>query len=151
MAKGLQWFYTKRRRFVQNLGWEEAAHRLRAEIEDALHVSANQGPMSKVTQPAERECIGNTIAHRCPSAFRREGVLMIPESVGPGYSAVDKPVWGIPFRDLGGPADWQPSPSEAVSDQRSADQVFRRSHDTEVEPGRSDLLEIFRPGKKFKD
>jgi len=73
MAKGLQWFYTKSRRFVQNLDLDEVSHCLRAEVEDALHVLANQG------------------------------------------------------------------------------QFFGASHHAEVKPGRSDLLEIFRLGKKFKD
>src|SRR5215467_835419 len=95
--------------------------------------------MGECSQKAERERIVNIVVDLC-SIRVRAGDLFIHEATR-----------RVPYRDLCGPAQGNQAPAQRIVNQRSDGQVLGRFDDPEIEPRRSDGLQVFGTGEELED
>src|SRR5580698_3439753 len=75
-------------------------------------------------------------------------MLMIPQRIRTFKLTIRKRARWIPLRNLRRPTHRYAVPAQPVANQRPRLQLLRSVHHAEVEPRRSDLLQIFRPGEE---
>jgi hypothetical protein len=89
--------------------------------------------------------------HGGAALMRFERVLVIPQGIRPGECMVNKLVWRTPVGDLRRPVDGKKVPAQAITDECSRGEFQGRLKYAEIQPRRSELLQIFRSRKKTEN